>query len=322
MRILLGQWHAAGYAGSQLWNYEIARALRDMGHDVAFYTGGRGMMAARCMSEGFHVYSYLMDDRPKADLAIISQPRTFQVCRFCGGNPVVETDDDLIPKHLHRWRGEPCKGSETKSKSVLPDCRRIYVMHGWLPHDAPLLDGSPYVTISKETHDRLLKGKGVESVVVNQPIDLARFLPKCPLRSKPKAAALSTFPADPGVVEKCCEDAGVELLPRLGLTWDVPKVINEADIVIGTGRGCMEAMACGRVAVVCGRSGCDGIVDADSWDELFGVNLSGRATMAPPHEALVPALQSYDPAIGAWGRGIAESLFDPRQAAERLLEAA
>lgn len=318
MRILLGQWHGTGYAGTQSWNFTVAREFSKMGHEVSFYTGGRGAFSARCENAGFHVYSHLMGDRPKADIAFIAQPRTFHVCRVCGANPVIETQDLVVPAHPHRWKGTPCLGSRAEPRNVLPDCRRVYVMHGWLPHDMPLEDGSPYVTVSRETHDKLLK-KGIESLQVNQPIDLARFMPRSLLREKPRAASMATFPADPGMIARACSEAGVELVERPGQTWDTPGMLNDVDILIGTGRGVAEAMSCGRAAVVCGKFGCDGMVAATNWDDLLRVNLSGRHTMGDPAEVLAAQLMNYDPSVGLWARTAAVEAFDSRVVAEKLI---
>jgi len=322
LRILCGLWHANGYAGTQSWNYTVAREFKKMGHDVSFYTGGRGTFAARCENEGFHVYTHFMNDKPEADVAFISQPRTFQVCRVCGAGPIMDVGAESIPSHPHRWKGSKCVGSNTPPRNVLPDCKRVYVMHGWLPHDAPLLDGSAYVTVSRETHDRLLKKYKIESIRVEQPIDLARFVETTPLREKPKAVSMATFAADPGVVQRACDEAGVDLLERIGQTWNTPAMLNGADILIGTGRGVAEAMSCGRAAVVCGQHGCDGMVTADNWEDLLEVNLSGRHTRNDPAEVLAAELANYNPSVGLWARTAAVETFDPRVVAEKMLEAA
>lgn len=318
MRILVGLWHADGYAGTQSWSYTVARQLRAMGHDVAFYAGGRGQFAARMMGDGFPCYAHRLGERPTADLAIISQPRMFNVCRICGANPLMENDPPTLPAHINAFTGQKCIGSQTEAVSLLPPCDRIYVMHGWLPHDAPVLDGSPYVTISRETHKKML-GRGIQTTRVEQPIDLDRFAPREPLRDEPVAAVLSTWPADPGAIEKACEEAGVKLYERTGGVWDTPGMLNSVDILIGTGRGVAEAMACGRAAVICGKFGCDGMVCADLWGAQLGCNLSGRATMADPAESLVSALKQYDPAIGGWARDTAVQTFDPLAVAEKIM---
>ena len=322
MKILMGLWHATGYAGTQSWNYTVAREFKKMGHDVSFYTGSRGTFAARCENEGFHVYSHLVGNRPEADIAFISQPRMFFVCRTCGAGPVMEVESDVIPDHPHRWKGTKCIGSKTPPKNVLPYCKKVYVMHGWLPHDAPLIDGSAYITVSQETHDRLLKSHKIESIQVEQPIDMARFIETVSLSKKPKAISMATFAANPGVIQKACDENGIELIERIGQTWNTPAMLNGVDILIGTGRGVAEAMACGRAAVVCGQHGCDGMIMPDNWKDLLRVNLSGRHTMADPADVLATELAKYDPANGPWARTFAEETFNPRVVAEKMLEAA
>jgi hypothetical protein len=321
VNITLGCWHLTGLAGTQSWAYTIAREFRAMGHSVSFYTGMIGEFAARLMGEGFEVYTHLRDELPKSDLSIIAQPRMFLVCPVCGFGPVYEGEPPFtIPKHLHRVTGQSCVDGG-KPRSRLPTGKRVYVLHGWLPHDKPMLDGTPYVTISKETHDSLLASYKVESVVVRQPIDLARFHPAPPLpHEKPVVLSLATHPAEQMAVDEQIELAGCVPYPHLvaARAWDVERLINESDIVVGTGRGIAEALACGRSAVVCGKFGCDGRVTKDNIDALESVNYSGRLTMDPV-DTLAKHLKAC--VLDIESNRALSTRFNARNVAEALLKA-
>ncbi len=324
LRICLAMWHATGYAGTQSWAWTMAHALQDLGHEVMIYVTQRREMAMRLISAGFEVYG--TEDQPLAcDLVIASQPRMFQLCPICGMSHVPD-DDMQMPKHTRPFTpNKRCMGSGMKGRDALPKAKRLYVCHGWLPHDKPLLDGTPYVAVSQEVANNLKADYDLDSVIVGQPIQLERFRPGRPLREKnPRALVLSTWPASQEHVEEACREAGVEIYASdiPGGCWNMPGRINEVDIVIGTGRGIAEAMACGRVACVCGKFGCDGLVTPAVVEQQGKFNFSGRWLKGEVPKMLTEALKGYDTVYGKWGCIDARTRFPPLAAAQTLLGAA
>ena len=324
MRILLGAWHATGFAGTQSWVYTVAHALRELGHEVSVLVTARREMAMRLISAGFEVYSTVKDDRPACDLVIASQPRMLHVCPICRQSQV-PNDDMTMPKHTDSYVAKKCLGSGMKGMDALPKVKRLYVCHGWLPHEKPVLDGTPYVAVSPEVATNLKSDFSIDATVIGQPIDFDRFRPVMPLRmEKPKALVLSTWPASPEHVASACEEAGVEIFvpDSPGGCWNMPGRINKVDIVIGTGRGIAEAMACGRVACICGQFGCDGLVTPGLIEKQAEFNFSGRWKKGELPNALMDALKGYDPVYGRWGTIEAHKRFAPLGIAQALLEAA
>ena len=64
-------------------------------------------------------------------------------------------------------------------------------------------------------------------------------------------------------------------------------VLDAADLVVGTGRGLMEAAARGRVLLVPARTGTfPALIDESNWQEIFDANFSERSEIAPWDEEL------------------------------------
>ncbi|SEG70096.1 polysaccharide deacetylase family protein [Vibrio hangzhouensis] len=58
----------------------------------------------------------------------------------------------------------------------------------------------------------------------------------------------------------------------VGYTNDVPKMLSEADLVIGAGRVAMESLLCGRPTLAIGEAKCIGIVDDSNVSEAMASN--------------------------------------------------
>lgn len=322
MRVCFGLWHLNGYRGTQTWTVAAARAMKTLGHEVSLYTLERGRAAMRLMPE-FPVYSMShIREVPKQDVLVCAQPRVFFECKTCG----IPVQPDATGFALdHEWKGRPCTGSGMKMKQVLPRSKhRVYVCHGikfW--QDAPLKDKTSYIAVSEEVK-RFLRDRGVDSTVILQPVETDRYTRGPELReTHPRALSFSQDPAERSALEKACEEAGVELVfPPETEQWDIVALLHSVDVVIGTGRGLCEGMACGRAAIVCGTGGCDGLVTPFSLDLALSHNLSGRATKGDPATELPVALRDYDPALGTWSRRVAEKTFGARAIAEHILEVA
>ncbi|MCW8348066.1 polysaccharide deacetylase family protein [Vibrio sp. ZSDZ65] len=57
-----------------------------------------------------------------------------------------------------------------------------------------------------------------------------------------------------------------------GYTHDVPKMLSEADLVIGAGRVAMESLLCGRPTLAIGEAQCVGIVDSNNVADAMASN--------------------------------------------------
>lgn len=68
----------------------------------------------------------------------------------------------------------------------------------------------------------------------------------------------------------------------LGYRDDMNKIINDADIVIATGRGIRESMLCGKPCISMDACYYDGIVSEDTIDDIEYANFSGRSKIRIP----------------------------------------
>ncbi len=322
MRICFALWHLNGYRGTQTWTVAAARAMKTLGHEVSLYTVERGRAAMRLEPE-FPIYSMShVGQVPRQDVLVVSQVRTFFECPVCHV-PVQPDSAGFALSHKHGKR--PCEGSGCRLKSVLPQAKhKVYVCHGvMLWQDAPITRRARYVAVSEEVQEFLGKRR-VESTVVRQPVDLTRYVQGPALRARnPRALSFSQAPAEIDVIQAACDAAGFELVkPADTELWDIVPLLHSVDVVIGTGRGLCEAMACGRAAIVCGRYGCDGLLSPENFEGPLSHNLSGRATRGEVAGGLAAALKDYDPERGSWCLDTARQHFNAEVNVQKIVEVA
>lgn len=110
----------------------------------------------------------------------------------------------------------------------------------------------------------------------------------------------------------------------LGWVTDVYPLLQEANLVVGTGRAIREAMAAGCSAWVLGEF-CDGLVTPQNVVHLQESNFSGRATknIFNPNQAREilanPNLEQFD-ALGSFGYNYAQEHFSSTTMVNKLLQ--
>lgn len=273
MRVLLAL-NALGIGGTETYVFTVAEHLDRLGHEAVIYSPepGRGvevarerglrMIAAEELGEGFDVA--LVQDAAVA----------YEVAERCPGVP------------------------------------SLFVAHSEIfePQSPPQLPGT--VDLAVALNDRVaqrLLGFAAEHEVVRlrQPIDTERFLAVGPLPEAPRRALLlsNNIVADrQAMLEKACREVGLDLSRMGGVerqTEDPRQALAEADIVIGYGRGILEAMACGRAAFIYDWAGGQGWVTADSYPAVEADGFGGRAEPVFDTEGLAAALARYDCSMGA-----------------------
>jgi hypothetical protein len=116
--------------------------------------------------------------------------------------------------------------------------KTVYVSHGLGNADKPLLGCDVVCAMSDEVKDKW----GIKNLIYN-PVDTEWFYyPK-------KVLYLSEHGGLKGVLKQACDELGYELR-HAKKTWDVKGAICWADVVVGVGRGCLEAMSCGKSVIV------------------------------------------------------------------------
>ncbi|MGE5389712.1 MAG: DNRLRE domain-containing protein [Deltaproteobacteria bacterium] len=112
---------------------------------------------------------------------------------------------------------------------------------------------------------------------------------------------------------------GIEENPRLNFVGEITNVydyIAKSDIVVATGRGAREAMACGKPCIVMSNWGYDGIVIPSQLKKMEYANFSGRGIGRPLSSgAILHDLDMLSSAelrskLGIYGRYLAEAFYD------------
>lgn len=199
------------------------------------------------------------------------------------------------------------------------------------------------ICVSREVHDTLAgadPGLAPKLVVIQNGIDVERFRPLHETRGEGRRVLFigrldqDKYHALKVVFEALRSLPGVELevagsgpyldqlrseapaeVRWLGYVRDMVPVINGADVVIGTGRGVREAMACGVPAIALDAGGYDGPVTPESIEALEYGNFMGRSGRPLAAEALRRDLESIlgdaraRERIGAWSRRHAEDRY-------------
>lgn len=295
MRVLLTNWHYSMLGGAQTWVYTVAQALRAAGHEPLVWSRGLGTIAeltrpfARCST----------------DLA------------------------DLAP-----W--DVVWGSHQLTAHVPPRAPRCQIVHATQNQDeeAPIRGLDGYFAVSEEVAD-VIEDMGIPcDGIIRQPIDTERFQPRTPLREwPPRVLHLGNYQRWLPLVEEACRALDLPLSVCGGPTdtggrrWDVDAAIDGADLVVGQSRCIVEAMACGRNAVLCSGwdpslgYGLDGFVTPATYLTFRTTNLTGNVRRERPTvERLISELRRYDPTLGPALRRSAVDAHAPLTAIQPLLE--
>jgi len=134
-------------------------------------------------------------------------------------------------------------------------------------------------------------------------------------------------------VSKLNEEIGREMIILTGFVEDTPKIMNQADIVIGVGMVAVEAMACGKPVIVAGpRTGpyggsFGGIIDEQNVEELRRYNFTGRnSDIVTDAEVLFRSIsellsdEHYMKCLGEFGRRYTEKKFEPAKIGKQVEE--
>lgn len=247
------------------------------------------------------------------------------------GLPVVGPADDLPGKPDRIIVQDAIVAGEAAAR--WPDVPQLFVVHSGI-HDLQLTSAVPstvaaYVVLNDRTKAFAEALPGERPVHrLTQPVDVGHFTPASPPADSPRH--LLVFGNNRASwrfagLEAECAVRGIEVR-RLGaasgnVTDDPAPEIRAADIVVGYGRCILEAMACGRTALVFDRFGCDGWVSADSYPALESAGFNGRSGEDVPGRAdFGPLLDDYDPASGAVGYDLAVRNHDARVHTKDVVE--
>lgn len=300
MQIVLGTLELGAIGGVATYTLTAAAELQLLGHEVTVFAGETGELAEEAESRGIRVAAdeaslpddcdvVYAQDRPTAYLLGDRYPERPQaLCMHSGSS------------ELDRWHPPQLPGVVSA----------VVVLHDRLARRAEAL------------------AEPVEVVRLSQPVDLARFAPRSAIGDRPRRVLLlGNHPLDDRrqAILRACEQAGLDCIERgrsgPHFTLFPEQEINQVDIVIGTGRAIIEAMACARAAFVYGYLGGDGWVTAQNYRALEAINFahaSADDVMVMP-EALADRLRDYRQSMGRVNLDLARLHHNAARHAEELV---
>jgi glycosyltransferase involved in cell wall biosynthesis len=266
-------------AGTELVTLELARGLRERGHQAIVYSTRLGAVA-----EEFHRATIPLVD----DLTKLAVPPDV----IHGQHHL-----DALTALLH-----------------FPGVPAIHVCHGWLPwEEAPLVFPRirRYVAVDETTRDRLEFAGGIAperiEILLNA-VDLAQFPPRSPLPDRPRRALVFSNLADESThlpaLRQACREVGIEV-DVAGRAAGRPvtnpgELLPAYDLVFAKGRSTLEALAVGNAVVVCDADGLGEMVTAENFARLRQRNFGFRCLDRPVTTAAAAAeIARYDAADAA-----------------------
>lgn len=293
MKVLLTNNHLNTYGGSETWVITVYEELIALGFDVDVFT--------------FHA-----DDK--------------------GASSEIDQDDLLVGKVIRKRYDLAIVNHQTCLKAVYRyfDVDHIrYVCHGIYPAiEQPLELAQSYVAISEEVKAHLA-GKGFNSQVIHNPVNLERYYPKTDISEIDRISILS-------------------MCQSMNAWWNLIKLgypiysikhnraergamsldrFDDANLVVGLGRSAFEGLACGRAVLVYDERsynahGCyDGMITKENIESLLMNNCSGRRNNLKFDEKVVDLeiKAEYKPS-SEYYRSIAEKHFDSKKIVQQLLD--
>ncbi len=249
----------------------------------------------------------------------------------CSGLPEYITKNNIQVLH-----GHPAAtihiSAELGNKLDLPVAVTYHGLYGWGWHSHDKI--AKIICVSREVYDKLAPVPGFSSKleVIQNGIDLDTFSPSGVLGTGRQVLFIGRLDPDKYyslniIINALRSIPGIKLsvagsgpyfdrlkseappwVTCLGYVQNMPLIINQADIVIGTGRGIREAMACGKPAIALDACGYDGLVTPDKIEALEYQNFSGRSGGILNEENLLGDLRKLveNPdtraEIGQWSR--------------------
>ncbi|HEU4769765.1 MAG TPA: glycosyltransferase family 4 protein [Pyrinomonadaceae bacterium] len=278
-RILITNLKLEGWTGTELFVRDIARGLLEAGHRPVIYSPRLGRLAAEIRKETIPVIE---------DLSQLSRSPD-----IIHGQHVNETLTAL----LH-----------------FPNAPALYFCHDWYfdeDHPPRFPRILRYAAVDDACYDKLVWECGVpedRAHIVPQFADLARFVPRPPLPSRPsRAVVLCNHTKENEYLQaarEACARRGLKLDvygAGVGQTCERPEeVLRGYDVVFAKGRAALEAAAVGAAVIVYWWRRLGPMVKTRDLEQLradgFGMRwMSAQLTPEEFGHSIERALEDYDP---------------------------
>lgn len=272
--------------GSETFMLAIIKELNSIGHDVWLYT-----LKSSHYIEEFKKYCIVIETQ---NTLFSSQP-----------DAIFSMHRPMAPFAMHF------------------NCHKTMISNGILPIGLAVPGFDRYVSVSEEVQNAN-KSLGFDSDIIYNGIDIERFYIKKPIRKKLKNVLFISNHC-PGVINtvfSACSDYNL-FCRHIGGTnhkLDVENMINSADLVISLGRGCYEAMACGRNIIIFDYRGGDGFVTPETFPIFRRKNCSGRNGQFPYNSRTLGHLfKFYNPDLSPFLRDIIINEHNIKTIVQKLL---
>jgi len=273
-------------SGSSTYTFTLATELKKKGHDVHVFSPFPEIIANELEKKKIKVYEKLEEVSNKKYTCIVAQHNVLA----------------LMIRSIH------------------PEVPMIFISHGKiLPQSFLELPPSininiqKYIAVSERIKHNLVSNHRIPDQnveIVRNFVNVNRFFPQTEIHEEPKMVLFMSnyFTSDSyETIKKACKNLKLEF-SHIGKTKRVLNTqdyINKADIVVSLGRGILEAMACGRAAIVYGYLGGDGIITSNTIKEIRKHNFSGRRFKKDYNiKDLTQEIQKYEPSMGKTNREI------------------
>lgn len=288
-RVLIGTNHLATIGGSELYTYDLIKALATSTDlEVEYFTLERGIISEKIENE----LQVSFMSHKKYDLILASHNTT--VKELFNRAPIIQICHGTIP--------------ELEQPSPLADY-----------HIAISEEISRYLLQLGYSNDVVLNGVDVQIKKPVNPINktLTSILSLCQSEEANKK------------LRSICEKKGLHFQAydkTKNPTDRIEQEINNFDLVVGIGRSVYDAMACGRPSLIYDHRGyngnkADGYLTPDNFAQYVKKNCSGRyLNRQYQEEELIRELEKYNPEDGKKLRDIAVSHLNAYKMAEQLLD--
>lgn len=299
MRVLLTNNTLKWRAGTELYVLDVARRLKQLGHEPMAYSPYLGEVAELLALAGVPVTRNVLD--------LPFQP-------------------DIIHGHHH---------IETMTAlASLPSVPAVYFCHGSVPWQEmpPVFPRIlRYVAVDEVCRERIVREAKIPfekiQLLLNF-VDTDVFRPRQPLPSRPVRALIFSNSACEGnyaaAVHAACQQCGITLEMR-GLASGNPtnepqNLLQHYDIVFAKARAAIEAMAVGCAVVLCDAAGLGPMVTTANFARLRPNNF-GRRTLVdePTVENIARVIQIYDATDAAGVRDLVRSEANMNDAVNKIV---
>jgi len=288
-------------SGSSTYTFTLATELKKKGHDVLVFSPFPEIIANELKEKKIEVFKTLEEVANKQYDSIIAQHNVLA----------------LMIRSIH------------------PEVPMIFISHGKILPQSFLeqppsinINIQKYIAVSERIKHNLVSNHCIPDQnvqIVRNFVDVNRFFPQSEIHEEPKMVLFMSnyFTSDNyETIKKACENLKLQFI-HIGKTKRVLNTqdyINKADIVVSLGRGILEAMSCGRAAIVYGYLGGDGMITKDNINEIRKGNFIGRRFKKNYNiRHFTQEIKKYDKYMGKTNREIILKDYNASLATDKII---